>query len=160
MNCTAAFQDMLAKVELPPRVGSPPKKMPGDMVSDYLMNNQAHLRLWYESTVFHGSTVPHDWSIEVVEQHMSLAKKGDSFDFGPEDTATIYNALADYPVMDMAGLVVGSIRPWVEAILLVAGQYGAFLQAKCPCSESLTNLDAETRTVANPLFAGPQGRRA
>ena len=132
MNCTAAFQKMLAKVELPPCIGSPPKEMPGDMVNDYLMNNQAHLRLWYESTVFHGSTVPHNWSVEVVEQHMSLAKKGDGFDYGAEDTATIHNALADYPVEDMAGLVVGSIRPWVEAILLVAGQCRPLLQAAVP----------------------------
>ena len=133
MNCTAAFQDMLAKVELPPRVGSPPEEMPGDMIEDYLMNNQAHLRLWYDqSTVFHGSTVPHDWSVEVVERLMSRAKKGDGFDYGPEETATIYNALADYPVVDMAGLVVGSIRPWLEAILLVAGQCRPFLQATVP----------------------------
>lgn len=113
---------MLTKVELPPRVGGPPKEMPAGMVNDYLMNKQAHLRLWYDqSMVFHGSTAPHDWSNEIVEQFMSRARKGEGFDYSPAETATIYHALTEYPVADMSGLVVGSIRPWVEAILLVAG---------------------------------------
>ena len=123
MNCTAAFQDMLAKVELPPRSGSPPRDMPPNMVSEYLIDNQVHLRLTYEgNSIYHGGSEPHDWSAAVVEQFMSRAKKGDGFDYGPSEASTVYQALAEYPVEHLSGLVVGSISPWVEAILLVAGQ--------------------------------------
>ena len=123
VNCTAAFQAMLAKVELPPRVGSPPKEMPADMVNDYLMNNQAHLRSMYEGgTVSHGKIEPHNWSVAVIEQLMSRARNGEHFSYPPAETATMYRALDAYPVADQAGLVVGSQTPWVEAILLVAGR--------------------------------------
>ena len=151
---------MLTKVELPPRVGSPPKEMPADMVSDYLMNNQAHLRLWYDQRMpYHGSTAPHDWSIEVVEQFMSRAKNGERFDYSPAETATIYNALTDYPVAEMAGLVVGSIRPWVEAILLVAGQPRPVLAARSSCSDYLTYRGADKGTCFDQCALG-QARRA
>ena len=114
---------MLVKVGLPPRSGSPPQHMPANMTNDYLMDNQAHLRLMYEgATVSHGRHEPHDWSVAVVEQLMSRARKGERFSYSPDDTATIYRALAAYPVEDLSGLVVGSQTPWLEAILLVAGQ--------------------------------------
>ena len=137
MNCTAAFQDMLAKVDLPPRLGSPPVNMPAEMTNEYLMDNQAHLRLWYEGdTVSHGKSEPHDWSVAVVEDLMSHARRGDHFSYPPDETSTIYQALADYPVDDLSGLVVGSQTPWVEAILLVAGQrqplaFALLLKPKC-----------------------------
>ena len=124
MNCTAAFEDMLAKVDMPPRLGSPPENMPADMTDKYLMANQAHLRLWYEGgTVSHGRSDPHDWSVAVVEDLMSRARRGDSFSYDASETSTVYRALDYYPVEDLSGLVVGSQTPWVEAILLVAGQY-------------------------------------
>ena len=93
------------------------------MTNDYLMDNHAHLRLMYEgATVSHGRHEPHNWSVAVIEQFMSRARKGDHFSYSPEETATMYRALAAYPVEDLSGLVVGSQTPWVEAILLVAGQ--------------------------------------
>ena len=128
VNCTAAFQDMLAKVDLPPRLGSPPEQMPANMTRDYLMDNQAHLRLMYEgATVSHGRQEPHDWSAAVVEQYKSLARKGDSFVYGPDQTSTIYQALDMYPVDELSGLVVGSQTPWLEGILLVAGRFQPLL---------------------------------
>ena len=43
--------------------------------------------------------------------------------YGASKTSTVYRALDYYPMEDLSGLVVGSQTPWVEAILLVAGQY-------------------------------------
>ena len=125
MNCTAAFQDMLGKVDLPPRSGSPPEQMPANMTWDYLMNNQSHLKFQYEgATVSHGQREPHDWSAALIEQYMSRARKEDTFVYTP-DTATVYRALDMYPVDELSGLIVGSQIPWVEAILLVAGAYSS-----------------------------------
>lgn len=93
------------------------------MVNDFLVGNQAHLRLLYHgNTVYHGAATPHDWNVAVFDQFMSRARKRDGFDYGPEETSTVYRALDTYPVEDLSGLVVGSIDPWVESILLVAGQ--------------------------------------
>ena len=114
---------MLAKVDMPPRSGSPPEHMPANMMNEYLMNNHAHLRLMYEGgTVSHGKTEPHHWSIADIEDLMSRARKGESFSYTPDETSAIYRALKEYPVENLHGLVLGSQTPWVEAILLVAGQ--------------------------------------
>ena len=53
---------------------------------------------------------------------MMRAEVEDSFeDVAYSETALVYQALEDFPVTGQAGLVVGSIMPWAEAILFLAG---------------------------------------
>jgi hypothetical protein len=42
-------------------------------------------------------------------------------DVAYSETSLVYQALEDFPVAGQAGLVVGSIMPWAEAILFAAG---------------------------------------
>jgi hypothetical protein len=53
---------------------------------------------------------------------MLRAAAEDGFeDVAYSETALVYQALEDFPVAGQAGLVVGSIMPWAEAILFAAG---------------------------------------
>ncbi len=54
--------------------------------------------------------------------YMLRAAAEDGFeDVAYSETALVYQALEDFPVAGQAGLVVGSIMPWAEAILFAAG---------------------------------------
>ena len=57
-----------------------------------------------------------------AESYMMRAEVEDGFeDVAYSETALVYQALEDFPVMGQAGLVIGSIMPWAEAILFLAG---------------------------------------
>ncbi len=57
-----------------------------------------------------------------AESYMMRAEVEDGFeDVAYSETALVYQALEDFPVSGQVGVVVGSIMPWAEAILFVAG---------------------------------------
>lgn len=73
---------------------------------------------------------------------MMRAEVEDGFeDVAYSETALVYQALEDFPVSGQVGVVVGSIMPWAEAILFVAGaetpsQQALRALARCPsCAE-------------------------
>ena len=62
--------------------------------------------------------------LAAAESYMMRAEVEDGFeDVAYSETALIYQALEDFPVTGQAGLVVGSIMPWAEAILFLAGAH-------------------------------------
>ena len=68
-----------------------------------------------------------------AESYMMRAEVEDGFeDVAYSETALVYQALEDFPVMGQAGLVVGSIMPWAEAILFLAGARARCRRCACP----------------------------
>ncbi|KAK9833323.1 hypothetical protein WJX81_006455 [Elliptochloris bilobata] len=99
-----------------------PGTIPEELVEEFLLGGLVNLTLLYFDQRHHGETVPYRWTAAVFESYAMRADVEDGFeDVAYSETALVYQALEDFPVAGQAGLVVGSIMPWAEAILFAAG---------------------------------------
>ena len=89
------------------------------ILKKYLAVGQRPLARLQSSTWLTNTSIALCWE---AESYIMRAEVEDGFeDVAYSETALVYQALEDFPVSGQVGVVVGSIMPWAEAILFVAG---------------------------------------
>ena len=106
-----------------PVAAVPPKEMPPELLTEFLMDNHAHL-IWLHMDDRGPVGQPRNWTTALLDLFLKRAKSEDPFIdvCGYRDVPYVYQALQEFPVTGLTGMVVGSIWPWVEAISLAAGE--------------------------------------
>ena len=103
------------------------KKMPPELLTEFLIDNHAHL-IWWQLDDRGPVGQPRNWTTVLLDTYLKRARAEDNFFdvCGYEEVAYIYQALREFPVTSLTGMVVGSIWPWAEAISLAAGEHSFY----------------------------------
>lgn len=89
-----------------------------EQLKEFTLNSTIPIREWYfnESEVH----VSHLYSQNVIDQLKLMAKYKQTNYYGQTDN-WLYQALADFPIVDKDVLIIGSLMPWYESIALEFG---------------------------------------
>lgn len=101
--------------------------MPPELLTEFLMDNNAHL-IWWHLDDRGPVGQPRNWTTVLLDTYIKRARAEDPFFdvCGYKEVAYVYQALREFPVSGLTGMVVGSIWPWAEAISLAAGELSFF----------------------------------
>ena len=102
----------------------PPQFMPDELRDDYTLGGQIRdSQLYIESDKSHGETVL-TWSDETIRDYVNrVTARLLNVSYGSEETGVVMETFRKHrdQIRDGSGLVLGSIKPWLEAIALEAG---------------------------------------
>jgi hypothetical protein len=146
VDCPALFRSTLLD-----EAGAvpPPRDIPQAWRNDYRMDGRVVVESWYIRDVYLGKQAKQTvWTQQQIDEWKVAAMDGDFSSFGNYqviDRSTLLDALQNVAkIQNQTVLVVGSEKPWVEALCLAAGaakvvtlEYGA-ITSHHPQVETLT----------------------
>jgi len=127
INCPALFSNLVAFQASPLTV--PPVHMPQVMKASYTMENTAPVEPWYVNQYQPGNNIAHSqWTKATIETLVTQAQAGKPIATGyngkPDGSSVKLRAFLEKHRADIEGrhcAVIGSQRPWLEALLLSVG---------------------------------------
>lgn len=108
--------------DTPSTVWPPPKKIPEPFRNDYLMDGNVTLKDYYLEQRYNGEVKPFEWTEKLIDGRVEDVRLGrENGSYGSITVETLKNSMRKYGVEGQNVLVVGSQKPWVEAIALHCG---------------------------------------
>jgi len=124
VNCTTLFTNYLTQMASHKPVSPAPKTMPPELRDLYLLHGAVKQNKWYKSDVDadNGKDVFSTWSQEYLDNMTAKAKqRPDQFGAYGQSVKSMYHALDCHSVRGLHGAVMGTRKPWLEAVLLAFG---------------------------------------
>lgn len=123
IDCQALFSNVVAFQ--PSTLQTPPHQMPAAMRPFYTLEGAADVQPWYFNNYQPGNSVAQStWTPAIIDAAILKARSGAALASGYHDVSKKLHAFLQKHKSDIAGkhcAVIGSQRPWVEALLLSAG---------------------------------------
>ena len=93
--------------------------IPQSLLSEFSMNNQARIELWYLSNVG-TSKKPTVFTREMIDEYIQLAQRRGTAHYGITDN-WFMDALDQYPIRNSNCVILGSSDPWYKSVCLYYG---------------------------------------
>jgi len=166
VDCEGLFSNTLN--DAPAKMWPPPRDIPTSMFDDFTLNGTATVQKWWFEQQYSGQDMRNNiWTATDVNKQISLAREGKlSGTYGIETTRRLYRFIEKHAdtVRGKRLFVIGSEKPWVEAILLQLGaehvttiEYGR-IKSKHPRITTITPSEVRQIFLASkgkePKFDG------
>jgi FkbM family methyltransferase len=127
VDCRALFSN--TDNDAPSPRWPPPKGMPAVMKDDFTMHGQAEIMYQYEQNKYAGGQAAENvWTKEDIDRQVASAKAGTlEGTYGLQETKDVIRSIReacakhDLCIKGLHVMVIGSERPWLEAVLLAEG---------------------------------------
>ena len=97
-------------------LNKPPKSIPRILLSDYTMDNRIPIKYFYLDNS-QQDLKPKIYTKSMIDDHIEKVSKNNTFHYGNTDR-WLYKALNKFPVKEKNVLVIGSVRPVYESIII------------------------------------------
>jgi len=142
-----------------PQTEAPPKQIPEELRNAYLYDGKVQTGSLYFHQVYQGSKAFQSvWSKKLLEDQMKQAKRGTlEGSYNIEVTNKVKAAIAKMNIKGHSVLVIGSERPWVEALCLLSGaakvttlEYGS-IKSEHPQIVTMTPMEMRGKVLADEI---------
>jgi hypothetical protein len=124
VDCPAIFKD--ARIDAPREQSSAPEDLPSEFVDDFTLNGRFPFRRYpcafFDTVYLTKEAHASKWSEKLLNDYKTQAANSElEGTYGLSATNALMEAVTAVGMKGKRCLVIGSERPWVEAVLLAAG---------------------------------------
>ena len=101
----------------------PPKQIPSKFLKGYNLHGRIKkIDEYYFAGKFNGIPTPQIWTRDKIEKQRELVRDNKNLKHYGEASLIFYEVLKHFNISGSTGLVIGSLSPWVEVILIEKGK--------------------------------------
>ena len=119
-SCRAVAREVIEQHQTDPP--QPPENIPRELFDRFTMNGTMEVQKWFSYEKHGGAALEPHWTLARVKKAIDAAtNECPSTGNYPGSCIDITAAIDRYPIRNQSGIVIGSVSPWLEGILLVHG---------------------------------------